>query len=92
MVAEVGGVRQYVQMLQKGMVGVDAKSGKLLWRYDKTTQGSPAVIPTPVIHEDMIYSAAARAASLSWSFLRSDKPRRPTNSGARRPTNSGPFL
>src|ERR1019366_7553216 len=29
---EVGGVRQYIQMLQKGLVGVEAKTGKLLWR------------------------------------------------------------
>ena len=46
-VIEVGGVRQYIQMLQKGLVGVEAKTGKLLWRYNRTAKGSQAVIPTP---------------------------------------------
>jgi len=59
-VIEAGGVRQYVQILQKGLVGVEAKTGKLLWRYDKTAKGSPAVIPTPVASGDFIYSAGAR--------------------------------
>ena len=58
---EVGGVRQYIQMLQKGLVGVEAKTGKLLWRYDRTAKGSPAVIPTPVADGDFIYSAGARS-------------------------------
>ena len=57
---EAGGVRQYIQMLQKGLVGVEAKTGKLLWRYDRTAKGSPAVIPTPVAGGDLIYSAGAR--------------------------------
>jgi outer membrane protein assembly factor BamB len=57
-VVKTGGVRQYVQMLQKGMVGVEAKQGKLLWRYDRTAKGSSAVIPTPVADGDFIYSAA----------------------------------
>jgi outer membrane protein assembly factor BamB len=58
---EAGGVRQYIQMLQKGLVGVEAKTGKLIWRYDKTAKGSPAVIPTPVADGDFIYSAGARS-------------------------------
>jgi outer membrane protein assembly factor BamB len=61
LVIEVGGVSQYVQMLQKGLVGVEAKTGKLLWRYDRTAKGSPAIIPTPVADGDFIYSAAARS-------------------------------
>jgi outer membrane protein assembly factor BamB len=60
-VAEVGGVKQYVQFLQKGLVGVDAAGGKLLWRYDRTATGSPANIPTPLVYEDYIYSAAGRS-------------------------------
>jgi outer membrane protein assembly factor BamB len=58
-VVEVGGVKQYVQFLQKGVVGVDARTGKLLWRYEKTAQGSPANIPTPVAHDGYVYSAAS---------------------------------
>jgi outer membrane protein assembly factor BamB len=57
---EVGGIKQYVQLVQNGLVGVDAKSGKFLWRYDQTAKGSPANIPTPVAHDGMIYCAGAR--------------------------------
>jgi outer membrane protein assembly factor BamB len=59
-VVEADGVKQYVQLLAKGLVGVDAKTGKFLWRYDKTAKGSPAVIPTPVAHAGYVYSSAAR--------------------------------
>ncbi|HSU54009.1 MAG TPA: PQQ-binding-like beta-propeller repeat protein [Candidatus Dormibacteraeota bacterium] len=52
--------KQYVQFVEKGLIGVDAKTGKFLWRYDKTAKGSPANIPTPVADDSMIYSATAR--------------------------------
>jgi outer membrane protein assembly factor BamB len=58
---EVGGVKQYVQFVGKGLVGLDAKTGKLLWRYDKTAQGSPANIPTPIAEGEYIYSGAGRS-------------------------------
>lgn len=60
-VVEAGGVRQYVQFLAKGLVGVEAKSGKFLWRYEKTALGSPAVILTPIAEQNLVYSGAYRA-------------------------------
>jgi outer membrane protein assembly factor BamB len=60
-VVEAGGVVQYVQFLEKGVVGVDAKTGKFLWRYDKTAKNSPANIATPVAHAGAIYTGAARS-------------------------------
>jgi outer membrane protein assembly factor BamB len=60
-VLTTNGTRQYVQFLQKGLVGVDAETGKFLWRYDKTAEGSPANIPSPVASEDLVYSAAGRS-------------------------------
>jgi outer membrane protein assembly factor BamB len=59
-VVEVGGIKQYVQFLGKGLVGVDAKTGKFLWRYDQTAKGSPANIPTPVAEGSQIYSGTGR--------------------------------
>jgi outer membrane protein assembly factor BamB len=56
---EAGGHAQYVTFLSKGVVGVDAASGKLLWRYDQTGKG-PANIPTPIAHDGMIYTASSR--------------------------------
>ena len=58
-VVEAAGKRQYVQFMEKGLVGVDAATGKFLWRYDNTAKGSPANIPTPVAHDGHVYSAAA---------------------------------
>ena len=53
------GRKQYVQMLQKGLVGLDAQSGKLLWRYDQTISKFNANIPTPIAHDGTVYSAGA---------------------------------
>ena len=63
MVMEVGGVKQYVQSLQHGLIGVDAKSGKFLWRYDRFAKGSPANIPTPVVTGTYVYAAGARTGA-----------------------------
>jgi outer membrane protein assembly factor BamB len=60
-VVQTNGVKQYVQFLQNGLVGVDAKTGKFLWRYEKTAKGSPANIPSPIEHDGSVYSATGRA-------------------------------
>ena len=57
---DVGGVRQYVQFLQNGVVGVDAKTGALLWRYEATAKGSPANIPSPLAHAQFVYTGSNR--------------------------------
>lgn len=64
MVVNSGGIKQYVQLVQGGLIGVEAKTGKLLWRYDETAKGSMANIPTPVVHDDMIYCAGTSKGSL----------------------------
>lgn len=53
------GRKQYVQFLDKGVVGVDAKTGAFLWRYDKTSTG-PANAATPVSDGNYVYSTNAR--------------------------------
>ena len=58
-VVEVDGVRQYVHLLQKGLVGVAAETGELLWRYEKPVSNFNANIPTPVASEGRIYAASA---------------------------------
>ena len=51
------GRKQYVQFTGKGIVGVDAKTGQFLWRYDEASKG-PANMPTPVASGPYVYSAA----------------------------------
>ncbi|MDR2231866.1 MAG: PQQ-like beta-propeller repeat protein [Tannerella sp.] len=56
-IAEVGGIRQYIQHAAKGVAGVSAKDGKLLWKVDYVLTGrSPAaIIPTPVFQDNFVY-------------------------------------
>jgi hypothetical protein len=51
------GRKQYVQFTGKGIVGVDAKTGQFLWRYDEASKG-PANMPTPVASGSYVYSSA----------------------------------
>lgn len=57
-IAELQGTKQYVQFLNGGVVGVDARDGKLLWHYDNPANGT-ANISTPVQHGDAIFAASA---------------------------------
>jgi outer membrane protein assembly factor BamB len=56
---ESGGKKQTLHQLKKALVGVDAKTGKLLWRYDKAVSRYGANIPTPVTADGLIYTAGA---------------------------------
>jgi outer membrane protein assembly factor BamB len=56
---EAAGAKQYVQLLQKGLVGVDAATGKLLWRFSKPVSRFNANIPTPVAGDGFVYAGAA---------------------------------
>lgn len=51
--------KQYVQFLDQGIVGVDAKTGEFLWRFNGTASG-PANPPTPIVNGDYVYSSNAR--------------------------------
>jgi outer membrane protein assembly factor BamB len=53
-ISEAGGVRQYVTLLGRGAVGVDAQTGKLLWHYPRIANGT-ANIPTPVTDGDFVF-------------------------------------
>lgn len=48
------GIRQYVTMVGKGAIGVDAKTGKLLWHYNRVANDT-AVIPTPLVWDDYVF-------------------------------------
>ena len=60
-VAQVGDVKQYIQFVQKGLVGVDAKTGKFLWRDDRT-KDQASNIDTPVFRDGLAFSAGSRGA------------------------------
>jgi outer membrane protein assembly factor BamB len=59
-ITEVSGVRQYVAYAANGLIGVDAKTGKFLWRYGKTKGAMGMSILTPVTANGLVYSGAGR--------------------------------
>ena len=48
-----GGVKQYVTLTGKGLTSVNAKTGELMWVYDRVSNGT-ANIPTPIVKDDFI--------------------------------------
>jgi hypothetical protein len=55
--AKLAGTDTYVTMTGGGLVALAADSGNLLFRYTKTANGI-AVIPTPVVSGDFVYSTS----------------------------------
>jgi prepilin-type processing-associated H-X9-DG protein len=53
-VAEIDGVRQYVQILGRGAVGVAAGDGKLLWSYNRIANGV-ANVPSPIVRDHYVF-------------------------------------
>lgn len=55
-IAEMGGKRQYIQLTQKLLVGINAADGALLW--SSPWEGRTAVIPTPIVSNGHVYIAS----------------------------------
>jgi outer membrane protein assembly factor BamB len=55
---DFAGSREYVQFLQKGVVGVEAASGKFLWRYAKPANGT-ANCSTAIYSDGTVFAASA---------------------------------
>ena len=54
--ADHNGTRQYIQLTMKSIVGIDAKTGKQLWK--APFPGATAVIPTPIFSDGHVYVTA----------------------------------
>jgi outer membrane protein assembly factor BamB len=57
-VAEIRGVKQYVQFMGGGVVSVAATDGKFLWRYDNPHNGT-ANCSTPLFQDDCVFAASS---------------------------------
>ena len=55
-VSEAAGVRQYVQLVGRGLIGVEAETGKLLWGYNRVASDI-ANIATPIVHGDYVFAS-----------------------------------
>ncbi len=60
-VSSGAGVRQYVQLMGQGVVGVDADSGKFLWGYGRIANRT-ANIPTPLVSGDYVFCSSGYGA------------------------------
>jgi outer membrane protein assembly factor BamB len=60
-IGNAGGVKQYVTLLGKGVIGVEASSGKPLWFYSNVANGT-ASIPTPIVAGDYIFCSSGYGA------------------------------
>jgi outer membrane protein assembly factor BamB len=56
-VSHGAGLKQYVQMIGRGLVGVRAKDGKFLWGYNEVANGT-ATIPTPLVSGDYVLASS----------------------------------
>ncbi len=52
----VAGIRQYVQMIGRGLIGVRDTTGQFLWGYNRIANPT-ANIPTPVVRNDLVFAA-----------------------------------
>lgn len=57
-VAEIGGVRQYVVFTGEAAVGILARNGELLWRYAPVSN-STANIATPLVHGNHVFLSSS---------------------------------
>jgi outer membrane protein assembly factor BamB len=71
-VAEVGGVKHYVQLLNGGLVGVST-DGKLLWKHEKLG-GNTANVPTPIVFDDYVFSSIGYGRGASLMKLKAEGP------------------
>jgi len=53
-VATIDGVRQYIQLLGRGVVGVEATRGQFLWGYNRIAN-QVANIPTPIVRDNYVF-------------------------------------
>jgi outer membrane protein assembly factor BamB len=66
-VATVGGVKQYIQILTGDLVGIAAKDGKLLWHWDKMTGST--LCNTPLFHDDCVFASSLARGGFTGSVL-----------------------
>jgi outer membrane protein assembly factor BamB len=67
--ANIGGTRQYIQLMANGLSSFSADKGELLWRYGKGKDRfgeNTANIPTPIVKGNQVFAAAGygRGAAL----------------------------
>ncbi len=68
-VSNGGGVRQYVQLVGRGLVSYAAEDGRLLWSYNRIANGT-ANIPTPIVDGDFVFCSTGYGTGAALLRLR----------------------
>lgn len=55
-ISNAAGVKQYVQIVGRGLIGVRASDGKFLWGYNRVANGT-ANIPTPIPSGNFVFAS-----------------------------------
>src|SRR5688572_19287144 len=58
--AKINGTDTYVQLTMQSIVGIAPKDGKVLWK--EAFPGATAVIPTPIVRDNLVYVTAGYGA------------------------------
>lgn len=60
--AEIGGVRQYIALVQNGAAGVSARDGDLLWEHRRADPYPDVVCGTPLVEGNLVYLSVGYGA------------------------------
>ena len=56
-IGNMGGVRQYITLVGRGVISVDAATGRPLWQYEKVANGT-ANVPTPIVSGNYVFCSS----------------------------------
>lgn len=65
------GVKQYVQLMGRGLVGIRAADGKFLWGYNKIAN-NVANIPTPLVRGNLVFASTGYQTGAALLELQKD--------------------
>ncbi len=71
-ISNAGGVRQYIQLVGQGLIGVRARDGKLLWQYNRVAN-TTANIPTSIVDGDFVFTSTGYGTGSALLMLSSDR-------------------
>src|SRR4029077_2465934 len=60
-ISQGAGVKQYVQLTGRGLIGVRASDGKTLWTYNRIANDVANISP-PVVRGDLVFASTAYGA------------------------------
>ena len=70
-VSQAAGIKQYVQLVGRGVIGVAADDGRVLWTYNRIANDT-ANIPTPIADGDFVFCSSGYNTGAALLRLRKD--------------------